>query len=92
MGGLGIGAAAVFGLRTLIPKQKQRIYPEAAAAAANEQDVVEVETEEQRQHREYLAECERLAEELRKFDSQLNTADSSDTYRSKLQKEGLWKD
>jgi hypothetical protein len=90
VGGLGIGAAAVFGLRTLIPRQKQRIYPEAAAAAS--QQTVEVETEETRQKREYMAECDRLAQELKDFDTKLHSDDNRDVYRRKLQKEGLWKD
>ena len=84
--GLGIGAAAVAGFKSFIPKQTVRTYPEAAKAAAQEP-----ETEEQRQRRQYEEESEKLANELREFDAQLEV-EEKDAYRDKLKREGLWKD
>ena len=49
------------------------------------------ETEEQRQRRQYEEESEKLANELREFDAQLEVKEK-DAYRDKLKKEGLWKD
>lgn len=84
--GLGIGAAAVAAFRSFIPKQTVRTYPEAAKAAAPEP-----ETEEQRQRRQYEEESEKLANELREFDAQLEVKEK-DAYKDKLKREGLWKD
>ena len=86
--GLGIGAAAVAAFRNIIPKQTARMYPEAAEAVAQE---AVPETEEQRQRRQYEEESEKLANELREFDAQLEVKEK-DAYRDKLKKEGLWKD
>lgn len=85
--GLGIGAAAVAAFKNFIPKQTVRTYPEAAEAA----EAPEPETEEQRQRRQYEEESEKLANELREFDAQLEVKEK-DAYRDKLKKEGLWKD
>lgn len=84
--GLGIGATAVAAFKSFIPKQSVRTYPEAAEAAAPEP-----ETEEQRQRRQYEEESEKLANELREFDAQLDVQEK-DAYRDKLKKEGLWKE
>lgn len=86
--GLGIGAAAVAAFRGFIPKQTTRTYPEAAKAVA--QDVAP-ETEEQKQQRQYEEESQKLANELREFDAQLEV-NEKDAYRQKLKQEGLWKD
>ncbi|DBA89934.1 TPA: hypothetical protein ACH3X2_004423 [Trebouxia sp. C0005] len=86
--GLGIGAAAVAGFKAFIPKQTTRIYPDAAEAVATEPVP---ETEEQKQQRQYEEESQKLANELREFDAQLEI-NEKDAYRQKLKQEGLWKE
>lgn len=86
--GLGIGAAAVAGFKAFIPKQTTQIYPDAAEAVAKE---AVPETEEQKQQRQYEEESQKLANELREFDAQLEVKEK-DAYRQKLKQEGLWKE
>ncbi len=86
--GLGIGAAAVAGFKAFIPKQTTQIYPDAAEAVAKE---AVPETEEQKQQRQYEEESQKLANELREFDAQLEV-NEKDAYRQKLKQEGLWKE
>ena len=86
--GLGIGAIAVAGFRSFFPKQTTRIYPDAAKAVAKEPVP---ESEEQKQQRQYEEESQKLANELREFDAQLEVKEK-DAYRQKLKQEGLWKD
>ena len=74
------------GFKSFLPKQTTPIYPDAAKAVTQEP-----ETEEQRQQRQYEEESEKLANELREFDAQLEV-NERDVYRQKLKKEGLWKD
>lgn len=49
------------------------------------------ESEEQKQQRQYEEESQKLANELREFDAQLEVKEK-DAYRQKLKQEGLWKD
>ncbi len=86
--GLGIGAVAVAGFKSFIPKQQTRIYPDAAKSVAQE---TVPETEEQKQQRQYEEESQKLANELREFDAQLDV-NEKDAYRQKLKNEGLWKE
>ena len=65
-----------------------RIYPDAAEAVAKEPVP---ESEEQKQQRQYEEESQKLANELRDFDAQLEVKEK-DAYRQKLKQEGLWKD
>ena len=87
--GLGIGALAVSWFRgIIIPKQMAPTYPTTAKAVAQEPVA---ETEAQKQQRLYEEESEKLANELREFDAQLEVKER-DAYRQKLKREGLWKD
>ena len=65
-----------------------RTYPETAKAMSQD---TEPETEEQKQRRQYEEESEKLANELREFDAQLDIKEK-DAYRDKLKREGLWKE
>ena len=85
--GVGIGAAAVAGMRGLLRKQTSPVSAQAAAQST----VNYAETDEQKQQRLYEEESRKLANELREFDAQLASKDQ-DSYRAKLKREGLWKD